>query len=277
MQRSYAFRADIIEKMTKGDTSDVTEADIEIERFVRESLLNAFPNDGFHGEETERVHGVSGKEFVLDPVDGTTSFLYFEQRSGLTLAQIEGDDVPFGLVSHTVAGEIAYAIDEQRTRLIQLGMRKKDTQIRELPVEHNASHPMTVITQVGKSSNHLRDTLLKRWKSKDIGRPQQLFGSPAVAILDAAKGKTVAVLQWLGGGKDTDPYDFAAAFKITKNAGGSIMVSRVNKKGLRADFTKTLESDQLTTTVHNNGIILASGNPEYTQTTYEYLLPDDKN
>ncbi len=275
MQKSYAFRADGLEQGKKNDSSNVTEADTEIERYIRDSLLTAFPDDGFHGEETERVHGANGKEFVLDPVDGTTSLLYFEQRSGLSFAQVDGNSVPFGLVSHAVAGEIAYAIDNQRTRLIQLGIRKSETQIRELPVKLNPAHRMTVITQVGKSGNHLREKLLTKWHSKDIYRPQQLFGSPAVAILDATRGKTVAVLQWLGGGRPTDPYDFAAAFKVVKNAGGEIILSRANKHGLRREHTKILDSDQLTTAIPNNGVIVASGTPQFAKAAYSYLLPDN--
>jgi|GEM_PF-1822097 len=277
MQRSYAFRADELESFKKQDTSDVTEADRDIEQYVRDSLLTAFPAEGFNGEETETVAGSSGRTFVLDPVDGTTSFLYFEQRSGLSLAQIEGKNVPFGLVSHAVVGEIAYAIDNQRTRVIQLGMRKKDTQIRELPVQHNPNHKMTVITQVGKSSQNLRNTLVERWHQKEIGRPQQSFGSPAVAILDSVRGKTVAVLQWLGGGKDTDDFDFAAAFKLVKNAGGKVIITRSNKHGLRAEHTKELTNDALTTTIPNNGIILTGANNDYVDDMYRSLLPKHNN
>ena len=59
----------------KRDRSPVTVADREAETSLREALLTRFPHDGFLGEEFGAVAGRSGYEWVVDPIDGTKSFI----------------------------------------------------------------------------------------------------------------------------------------------------------------------------------------------------------
>ena len=59
----------------KADRSPVTEADRAAEALLRQRLLAAFPNDSFLGEETGSAAGTSGFEWVVDPIDGTKSFI----------------------------------------------------------------------------------------------------------------------------------------------------------------------------------------------------------
>ncbi len=59
----------------KADRSPVTEADIAAEKILRDALLGAFPHDAFLGEESGTVSGTSGYEWIVDPIDGTKSFI----------------------------------------------------------------------------------------------------------------------------------------------------------------------------------------------------------
>jgi histidinol-phosphatase len=59
----------------KSDLSPVTIADREAEQLLRTSLHAAFPGDGFLGEEYGDTPGSSGYRWVLDPIDGTRSFV----------------------------------------------------------------------------------------------------------------------------------------------------------------------------------------------------------
>jgi histidinol-phosphatase len=59
----------------KADRSPVTLADREAERQLRSALLAAFPNDGFLGEESGEQIGSSGYRWIIDPIDGTRSFV----------------------------------------------------------------------------------------------------------------------------------------------------------------------------------------------------------
>ncbi len=59
----------------KADGSPVTRADVEAEEAIRAILSQAFPDDGFLGEETGRVVSGNGRTWVVDPIDGTRSFV----------------------------------------------------------------------------------------------------------------------------------------------------------------------------------------------------------
>lgn len=59
----------------KGDDSPVTLADQGAEKLLRERILKAFPQDGVLGEEHGEVPGSSGFRWILDPIDGTKSFI----------------------------------------------------------------------------------------------------------------------------------------------------------------------------------------------------------
>jgi histidinol-phosphatase len=59
----------------KSDRSPVTVADRSAEALIRETVAAAFPNDGFLGEEFGDQPGSSGFRWIIDPVDGTKSFI----------------------------------------------------------------------------------------------------------------------------------------------------------------------------------------------------------
>jgi histidinol-phosphatase len=59
----------------KGDASPVTVADKEAEQLLRREIAAAFPDDGILGEEFGVVEGTSGYRWILDPIDGTKSFI----------------------------------------------------------------------------------------------------------------------------------------------------------------------------------------------------------
>src|SRR5258708_7169590 len=59
----------------KQDKSPVTVADRDAEQLLRTALLGAFPQDGFLGEEFGDQPGTSGFRWIVDPIDGTRSFV----------------------------------------------------------------------------------------------------------------------------------------------------------------------------------------------------------
>jgi histidinol phosphatase-like enzyme (inositol monophosphatase family) len=68
------FRHKKLRINTKKDGSIVTEVDSEAEMLARSTLLDQFSEDGFLGEEHGEIKGSSGFRWVVDPIDGTTSF-----------------------------------------------------------------------------------------------------------------------------------------------------------------------------------------------------------
>ncbi|MEO8494608.1 MAG: histidinol-phosphatase [Planctomycetota bacterium] len=69
------FQQDSVQVERKGDDSPVTQADRQAESLMRERIAAAFPSDGIIGEEHGEVAGTSGYQWILDPIDGTKSFI----------------------------------------------------------------------------------------------------------------------------------------------------------------------------------------------------------
>lgn len=59
----------------KADNSPVTAADRQAEQLLRRRIREAFPDDGILGEEFGEEAGTSGFRWILDPIDGTKSFI----------------------------------------------------------------------------------------------------------------------------------------------------------------------------------------------------------
>jgi len=60
----------------KADESPVTVADREAENLLRDLIQKAFPEDGIIGEEWGEIPGRSGRRWIVDPIDGTKSFIH---------------------------------------------------------------------------------------------------------------------------------------------------------------------------------------------------------
>jgi myo-inositol-1(or 4)-monophosphatase len=71
----YFRRPDQLRIDRKGHQDFVSQADREVERFVRARLAEVFPADGIVGEEADPAAGSSGFTWVIDPIDGTTNFI----------------------------------------------------------------------------------------------------------------------------------------------------------------------------------------------------------
>ena len=68
------FRSKTLEISTKPDATHVTDADLAVERALREILAAERPDDGILGEEYGTA-GSTQRQWILDPIDGTANFL----------------------------------------------------------------------------------------------------------------------------------------------------------------------------------------------------------
>ncbi|MEZ6135957.1 MAG: histidinol-phosphatase [Pirellulaceae bacterium] len=69
------FGTDRIDIQRKGDDSPVTQADKNAEQLIRAKLAEQFPNDAILGEEFGVQSGTSEYQWIVDPIDGTKSFI----------------------------------------------------------------------------------------------------------------------------------------------------------------------------------------------------------
>jgi myo-inositol-1(or 4)-monophosphatase len=82
----------------KGAQDLVSNADLEVEVFIRQHIAQSYPNDGIVGEEHANVAGTSGYTWVIDPIDGTANFLTAIPSWCVVLACVHDDQTKLGVV-----------------------------------------------------------------------------------------------------------------------------------------------------------------------------------
>src|SRR5438128_3507137 len=93
----------------KADNSFVTIADREAERFLRRQIEQTFPDDAILGEEEGEKSGRSGKRWIIDPIDGTYSFVHGVPLYAVLIGlEIDGESV-LGVVNLPALDEIVFA------------------------------------------------------------------------------------------------------------------------------------------------------------------------
>jgi histidinol-phosphatase len=93
----------------KPDDSPVTEADVRAEEVIRATLAKAFPSYGFYGEETGRHAMEAESIWLVDPIDGTKSFVREEPFFSTQIALLRAGELVLGVSSAPVYGELAWA------------------------------------------------------------------------------------------------------------------------------------------------------------------------
>ncbi len=90
---------------TKPDGSPVTVADRLAEEAMRSWIEVNFPDDGILGEECGEVRPKAPRRWILDPIDGTASFVSGVPLWGTLVSVVEGDDIVAGCAVFPALGE----------------------------------------------------------------------------------------------------------------------------------------------------------------------------
>jgi histidinol-phosphatase len=94
---------------TKPDDSPVTEADVRAEEVIRTLLAARFPGYGFYGEETGR-HAMGAESiWLVDPIDGTKSFVREMPFFSTQIALMRAGELVLGISSAPAYDELAWA------------------------------------------------------------------------------------------------------------------------------------------------------------------------
>ena len=98
-----------VETDHKADGTPVTAADRGAEELLRRELRSRFPDDGLLGEEHGNEPGTSGRTWILDPIDGTKSFVRGVPLYGVLIGlEIDGA-AALGVVHLPALGETVAA------------------------------------------------------------------------------------------------------------------------------------------------------------------------
>ena len=93
----------------KTDNSFVTAADREAEKYLRNKIEKAFPEDTILGEEEGEKPGRSNRRWILDPIDGTYSFVHGVPLYGVLIGLEIDSEAVLGVVNLPALDEVIYA------------------------------------------------------------------------------------------------------------------------------------------------------------------------
>jgi inositol-phosphate phosphatase / L-galactose 1-phosphate phosphatase / histidinol-phosphatase len=110
------FRADFVHE-AKGDASPVTEADRAAEAAMRAILDAECPDDAIVGEEFGNKTGSSKRTWVLDPIDGTVSFMAGRPIFGTLIALLQDSFPVMGMIDQCISGERWIGVSGRPTTL----------------------------------------------------------------------------------------------------------------------------------------------------------------
>lgn len=93
----------------KQDQTPVTVADVETEQAIKQIIKQRFPEHGFYGEETGREESDSDYLWLIDPIDGTKSFVRQYPFFSTQIALMHRGELILGVSNAPIFGEMAYA------------------------------------------------------------------------------------------------------------------------------------------------------------------------
>lgn len=122
------YRSPSLEIRSKPNGTPVTNGDIASEQSARDWISSRFPEDGILGEEFGEERPRARRRWVLDPIDGTKTFLRGVPLWGTLVAVTEGAEVLAGAANFPALGELICAapgegcwVNGQRTKVSSIG------------------------------------------------------------------------------------------------------------------------------------------------------------
>ncbi len=105
----HYFRNRALKVFTKRDLSPVTEADRNAEKKIISIIRSKFPKDGFLGEEFGEKPSKNARRWIIDPIDGTKSFIHGVPLYGVMLGLEVDGEMQLGVIDLPALSETVYA------------------------------------------------------------------------------------------------------------------------------------------------------------------------
>jgi myo-inositol-1(or 4)-monophosphatase len=192
---------------TKSTADDlVTDADRASERAILEILRAARPDDGVVSEEGAARESATGLTWIMDPLDGTTNFVYRRPRWAVSVAYRDADDELVACTLDVRSGETFTAVRGEGAFLDGEPIRASDAGRLDRALIGTGFSPDPELRRL---QGAMVGALVAR--VRDIRRP----GSPCLDLADVACGRLDGFFEVLPG-----PWDWAAGSLLVREAGG---------------------------------------------------------
>jgi myo-inositol-1(or 4)-monophosphatase len=206
LERLDQPRSDVRTKSTGTDM--VTEVDKASESLIVEGIRAARPSDGILSEEGAGGEGSSGYRWVIDPVDGTTNYLYGHPGFAVSIAVEHGGEVIVGVVQDPMHGEVFAAV--------RGGGATRNGRSIEVSAETRLS---SALVATGFGYEPQRRTAQAQVIAEIIGsiRDVRRMGAAAVDLCSVACGRVDAYFE-----RGLNHWDLAAGALIASEAGARL-------------------------------------------------------
>lgn len=192
----------------EGNSNFVTTADLNVENFLKEKLLQLLPESGFVGEESQQKDYEKELQWIVDPIDGTANFIREMNLSAISVGLIEKGEAILGVVYNPFIDEIYYAQKGKGAYL-----NGKPIKVSDRDFAH--SQFCVGFCLYEKSMADICFRIFERvyMECDDMRR----LGAASVELAALAAGRTDLFFEIR-----LAPWDYAAAAAIIKEAGGYI-------------------------------------------------------
>ena len=204
-------RADLIVEL-KGPADFVSHADRAVEQAIRDAIAEAFPGDGFLGEETSaEFSGEHERLWIVDPIDGTHNFLRGIPYWNVSIAYVENGRRTLGAICDPVAGAVFHAM---RGRGAWRSDADGEARLSTSPARELAG----AIVCVGHHDRRPEPRYLAlRSALMDVNASFRNFGCAALQIAHVAEGRYDAYIEL-----DLSSWDAMAGLLLVEEAGGYV-------------------------------------------------------
>jgi histidinol phosphatase-like enzyme (inositol monophosphatase family) len=189
----------------KNDDSPVTRADREIEAELRRKITEAFPQHGILGEEEAPVAPQSEYVWVIDPIDGTKSFISGMPTFGTLIALLRHGVPQLGIIDMPIL--------EERW----VGQVGGATSLNGVPARTRSGTSLADAVVYTTSPDDFSLADLARFERVSRAARMRRFGGDCYAYALLASG-TIDVVVEAG----LQPYDYLALVTVVEGAGGKI-------------------------------------------------------
>lgn len=202
---------------SKADTSPVTIADRAVETRLREIIEQERPQDGIFGEEFGIKKSQNGLIWVLDPIDGTKSFVIGRPTFGTLIALCEGDAPILGLIDQPILKER------------WLGAKGAQTLFNNAPVKTRTCKSLAAAC-VSSTTPAMFSKTGPVYEKFERAAKMMSWGADCYAYGLLASGHCDIVVE-----ANLSPYDFAALVPVIEGAGGKMCDWRGNSLTLKSE------------------------------------------
>jgi inositol-phosphate phosphatase / L-galactose 1-phosphate phosphatase / histidinol-phosphatase len=193
----------------KGDRSPVTRADREAEAAMRRLLDAERSGDGVVGEELGEKPGVTGRRWVLDPIDGTRSFTVGRAIFGTLIALVEDGWPVLGIIDQPIARERWLGVAGRRTTFNGVPVATRACRVLE------GAALATTSPHLFADGDDLRFLRLAHAVSGGTPRQGPVYGGDCYNYGLLASGHLDLVVE-----SGLQLHDFAALVPVVEGAGG---------------------------------------------------------